>query len=292
MNRCKNYIFALLAALAITGYGQSIKCAQSSVVRSSLLGSLTSSITWCYKTYQRKKTNSEPEAPRVAVEAPRVAVHEEEPLGRFLMGEKNPGQVHGLPDSVACIMADYAEEEASYKIAKTLVGHNGPVTSVTFSPDGQTIASASWDSTIKLWNAGTGNLIRTLAGHSLVSSVTFSPDGQTIASASDDATIKLWNTETGNLIRTLAGHGSLVRSVTFSPDGNSIASASHDRTIKLWNAGTGNLIRTLAGHNGPVTSVTFSPDGRFIASASYAEAIKIWSKDRPVRAAFEAAFQS
>ena len=115
----------------------------------------------------------------------------------------------------------------------------GRSNSVAFSPDGDTIASGSQDDTIILWNANTGEHIRTLQGHTWnVNSVAFSPDGNTIASGSGDYTIRLWDTNTGAHIRTLTGHTRGVLSVAFSPDGNTIASGSQDDTIKIWEVDT------------------------------------------------------
>ncbi|WP_371851499.1 WD40 repeat domain-containing protein, partial [Sphaerospermopsis reniformis] len=83
----------------------------------------------------------------------------------------------------------------------TFTGHSYWVGSVAYSPDGQTLASASNDNTIKLWAVKTGNLLQTFTGHSYwVGSVAYSPDGQTLASASNDNTIKLWAVKTGNLL--------------------------------------------------------------------------------------------
>ena len=106
---------------------------------------------------------------------------------------------------------------------------------MSFSPDGNTLASASWDKTVRLWDANTGSPIRTLTGHTnWVYSVSFSPDGNTLASGSWDTTVRLWNANTGSPIRTLTGHTSGVTSVSFSPDGNTLASGSWDATVLLW----------------------------------------------------------
>ena len=86
---------------------------------------------------------------------------------------------------------------AQLKENATLKGHSSFVFRVSFSPDGQTLASASWDNTIKLWDVKTGKEIATLKGHTdVVYSVSFSPDGKTLASSGRDRTIKLWDVKT------------------------------------------------------------------------------------------------
>lgn len=171
----------------------------------------------------------------------------------------------------------WAQGSPKIEIAAT-IGHSNSVNSVAFSPDGNRVLSGSFDTTVKLWDAATGGLIRTFMGHSsLVNSVAFSADGTRIVSGSTDQTIKVWDATTGRVLRTLSGHTSDVLSVAFSPDGARVASGSKDRTVKLWNAATGALIRTIEGHSSTVNSVTFSPDGTQILSAGDDQAVKLWS---------------
>ncbi|MBD2013768.1 AAA-like domain-containing protein [Microcoleus sp. FACHB-53] len=165
----------------------------------------------------------------------------------------------------------------SYTLWHTLEGHSKDVADVAIAPDGQTIASASKDKTIKLWSTD-GKLLKTLTGHTdEVASVAFSFDGQTIASASHDKTIKLWSVD-GKLLRTLTGHTDRVRDVAFSPQGNLIASASWDKTVKLWHL-DGTLVQTLTEHSDGVIKIAFNPQGRLIASASVDRTVKLWKLD-------------
>ncbi len=164
-----------------------------------------------------------------------------------------------------------------------LVGHTDRVCSVSFSSDGETLVSGSYDKTIKLWNVGTGKEICTLTGHNdIVTSVSFSPDGETVASGSVDSTIKLWDVKTEKEIRTLTGHNKGITSVSFSPDGETLASGSNDKTdktIKLWDVKTEKEIRILTGYNSGVNSVSYSPDGETLASVSSVSSdktIKFW----------------
>ena len=158
----------------------------------------------------------------------------------------------------------------------TLAGQTSWVTACAWSPDGATVLSASYDATLKLWDAATGAELRTLAGHSReVTACAWSPDGSTILSASGDNTLKLWNAATGAELRTLAGHAGMVKACAWSPDGATVLSASGD-ALKLWDAATGAELRTLAGHASWVHACTWSPDGATILSASADRTLKLW----------------
>jgi WD40 repeat protein len=119
-----------------------------------------------------------------------------------------------------------------------LRGHQEPVWSVAFAPEGQIVASASGDRTIKLWDLTTGAERATLRGHTdQVDTVAFSPDGKLLASASHDQTVRLWNLATLNEHAIFQGHANRVTYVAFSPGGQWLASGSYDKTVRLWPVG-------------------------------------------------------
>ncbi|OYD90727.1 ribosome assembly protein 4 [Nostoc sp. 'Peltigera membranacea cyanobiont' 213] len=167
----------------------------------------------------------------------------------------------------------------------TLEGHSSPVRSVAYSPNGQQLASASEDYTIKIWEVSSGKLLKTFKGHSrLVFSVAYSPNGQQLASTSEDNTIKIWDVSSGKLLKTLKGRD-WGYSVAYSPNGQQLASANYDSTIKIWDVSSGKLLKILKGHTGSVTSVAYSPNGQQLASASFDNTIKIWdvSSTKPLK---------
>ncbi|MEC4814820.1 MAG: AAA-like domain-containing protein [Scytonema sp. PMC 1069.18] len=183
-----------------------------------------------------------------------------------------------------------AVQQAAYEVTEynRLSGHSNVITGLDFSPDGQTIASGSWDKTIKLWKRD-GTELNTLKGHNAsVYKVKFSPDGQMLASSSADKTVKLWQRDRKNgkfhVLTTLKGHSAEVWGVAFSPDGQMLASSSADKTIKLWQRDRRDrqfhLLTTLTGHSALVYAVSFSPDGQTIASASTDKTVKLWRRDR------------
>ncbi|MCF4969875.1 nSTAND1 domain-containing NTPase, partial [Nostoc sp. CMAA1605] len=160
----------------------------------------------------------------------------------------------------------------------TLEGHSNEIRSITYSPNGKQLASASLDGSIKIWDISTGKTLTTIKDHSnTVYSVTYSPDGKQLASASLDKSIKIWDISTGKTITTFKGHSNTVYSVAYSPDGQKLASASLDKTIKIWDISTGKTITTLKGHSDGVRSFTYSPDGKHLASASLDGSIILWN---------------
>ncbi len=156
--------------------------------------------------------------------------------------------------------------------------HQGTVWSVAFSPDERTIASASGDQTVKVWDRQTGFILYNFIDHTdIVYSVVFSPDGTKLISGSKDQTVKILDLTTGTVQRTLEGHTDEVRSVAITSDGQMIVSGGYDNTIRIWDANTGQLLNTLTGHTGDILAVAISPNNQLIASASKDRTLKIWN---------------
>jgi sugar lactone lactonase YvrE len=167
----------------------------------------------------------------------------------------------------------------------TIKDHAGWVNAVAFSPEGQRLASASLDNTVRIWDTGTGRAVRTLKGHTQnVLAVAFNPDGKRLASASMDGTVRLWDADSGRqvgIIKSQAqpGQGG-VNSVAFSPDGKRLASASYDHTVRVWEADSGREILTIKSDGVyTVHGVAFSPDGKRLASASGDGTARVWAAD-------------
>ena len=128
---------------------------------------------------------------------------------------------------------------------------------------------------LRLWNASTGELVRTLLHPgAFVGSVAFSNDGQTIAAGLGDGTVRRWNIE-GEELTTIRGHAAMVTAIDFDRDDERIVTSSRDGLVKVWDARTGDALLTLTGHADEVYDAAFSPDGRYVASSSIDGTVRV-----------------
>ena len=160
--------------------------------------------------------------------------------------------------SFAFIHSTLAEEvpDATFK------GHADLIYTITFSPDGDLLASKSRDGSLKIWDVQNEQLMHTI-NTSRRGAIAFSPDSSILASAGGtDKVVNLWNPNTGELLRTFEEHLADVSSVAFSPDGDILASGSADGWVRLWNPHTGELLKTHRSIED--VSIVFRNDGSIL----------------------------
>ncbi|MEU8397020.1 hypothetical protein AB0C28_17655 [Nonomuraea sp. NPDC048892] len=172
--------------------------------------------------------------------------------------------------------------------SRPLPGYSGFVHGLAFSHDGTTLAAATHDKSVRLWDVRDpgrpAERDRLVTGHTgSVRAVAFSPDGRTLASAGEDRQVRLWDLTGRPASRRLTGHTGAVFSVTFSPDGRTLASAGADGSLRLYDVRdpARPAVRggPLTAHTDNVMSVAFSPDGTRLAGGGNHYLVSLWHLD-------------
>jgi WD40 repeat protein/serine/threonine protein kinase len=172
------------------------------------------------------------------------------------------------------------------------IEHPAVVTRVAFSPDGQQIASASWDGTLKVCDVRSGlarHTLKTAIGDEptvadIPRSLAYSPDGRYLAVARQGGDVQVWDVTRGQLRHTLKGHTLKGRKVpawqaAFSPDSRTLATAGADQCVRLWDVASGEALRGFSDHPAAVGAVAFRRDGRSVVAACEDGTVKVWDRD-------------
>jgi WD40 repeat protein len=189
-----------------------------------------------------------------------------------------PGEVA----TIGAAPAPPAEPAAITWETAVLAGHTDRIRDLAITADGNRLATAAGDGTVRIWDAAGGQTLFTLRGHTrYVEAATFTPDGRYLISGSRDRTLRLWD---------VGRHAGGVNAIAYAPEGDRVATAGVDGTVKLWDV-SGDiplLQRTLLGHRQEVYRLAFDPSGEWLASVGFDNQVYLWplaADDPPIRLA-------
>ncbi|KAF7486484.1 hypothetical protein GHT09_001495 [Marmota monax] len=195
----------------------------------------------------------------------------------------------------SCLWGSKAGSSSGFSSGYRVLSLGCTVNCSAFSPDGQTLLTASEDGYLYGWETKSGQLLWRLGGHTgPVKFCCFSPDGYLFASSSSDRTIRLWELSRAECLWVLkglypvsppptsvigmvtAGHQRSVETLSFSPDSRQLASGGWDKQVMLWEVQSGHKLRHLEGHHDSIQSSDFSPNANCLATGSWDSTVRIW----------------
>jgi WD40 repeat protein len=139
--------------------------------------------------------------------------------------------------------------EAGRTLHRVWQAHSANVFALAFSPDGRTLASGSYDGSVKLWDVESGTLLwmgwHTGSIVGVASAVAGSPSGELLISGGSDGVLRWWEVDSGHCVRVRKAHQGTVQALKVSPDGTRLASCGDDGVINVWDLQSGDLLQML-----------------------------------------------
>lgn len=217
-----------------------------------------------------------PQSPRKTIGAPLspTGVKKQKSDNNWWNGSSVREQQNLRPPPHSAAMASTTNNSSFIEPIRSFKGHTSPVTQVV-AVDKYHFLSSSWDTTIRLWVADTGECTRTYCGHDDWVTAIQVLDSKHFISGSDDRCVKLWSFDAELCIRTFTGHTSFVKSLA-PIDSNRFLSGSRDRTIKLFSVSTGDCCQTFTGHTDVISAIAHMGSNKF-ASGSHDRQVKVWN---------------
>jgi hypothetical protein len=170
-------------------------------------------------------------------------------------------------------------EPASGRLVRDFTSLDQPVRGIAFSPEGERLAIACQDGTVRVLDVSTGHERLKLAAHAEpVRTVAWAPDGLSIASAGQDTKVCVWNAATAEKTCTFAGHAGHVLHVAFSPESKRVVSTAigSDNTARVWDAATGHELARYRGVDAPLRASVFSHDGGSVFTVGQDPHCHVW----------------
>lgn len=230
----------------------------------------------------------------------RVAGHAAEMKTGCFMGVSMNHRLYGLQLAVIITLSSFAADAQIHSPVQVQTQSNTQTRSncepsppmqpnakpgvggLTLSRDGKTLLVATGDGKIRFIDLNTGEIKRTLTGHTnMVYIATLSPDEKLLASSSRDQTARIWDVGTGQILHTLGGFRCAVKAVAFSPDGTMVAASGNDGMLKLWDVKTGKELKSLVHRDSPdidmaTYAFVFGRNGKQIYAANGDGTISVW----------------
>jgi len=215
-------------------------------------------------------------APRMPYKLPPLTQDEIATLSRWV---KEGAEFDG-PSVAETPLASLVDRLAGLPKIALKVPVGDPITSVTFSIDGQALAAAVGRQVV-LYDPESGKVVATMGDHpGPVNSVSFSPDGTSLIAAGGRAglfgSVTVWDRSKRERRLELKGHSDSILSAVFTADGKGLATAGYDKQILIWDLVRGTVIRSLKDHSDAVYGLAFSPDGKTLASCAADRTVKLW----------------